>query len=61
MYEFYTIMYVNVPSEPSVDYLWTIFPLLLRTLIESKPVGVKHISMEARISDSGIIKEVNTK
>ena len=29
-----------------------------RTLIESRPVGVKHISMEARVSDNGIIKEV---
>ena len=31
----------------------------LRTLIESKPVGVNHISMEARISENGIIKEVS--
>lgn len=32
-----------------------------RTLIESKPVGVNHISMEARISENGIIKEVRVE
>jgi hypothetical protein len=32
--------------------------MYFRTLIESKPVGFSHISMQAKVSASGLIKEV---
>ena len=45
---------VNISSVIIISSIFGLF----RTLIESRPVGVKHISMEARVSDNGIIKEV---